>query len=165
MEILENEKKVYDKLEELGIEYKVLEHEPLYTAAQLSKIKDKAKGIHCKNLFLRNAKGDRYYLITVKDDADVDLKLIKEKIGSTRLSFASPERLMNVLGLLPGAVNPFSLINDSEGVVSFYLDENVMTGEDLNFHPNVNYKMVTISLDGIKKYLENIGVEINSILL
>ncbi|MBC2575713.1 prolyl-tRNA synthetase associated domain-containing protein [Peptostreptococcus canis] len=165
MDIMENEQKVYDKLNELGIEYKVIEHKPVYTAADLEDIKDRAFGIHCKNLFLRNAKGDKYYMITVKDDADVDIKDIREKIGSTRLSFASTERLMKVLGLLPGSVNPFSLINDTEKVVTFYLDKSVMTGEDLNFHPNVNTKMVTISLEGLKKYLAHIGVTLNTIIL
>ncbi|MDO4673412.1 MAG: YbaK/EbsC family protein, partial [Porphyromonadaceae bacterium] len=85
--------------------------------------------------------------------------------GSTRLSFASPERLMKVLNLTPGSVNPFSLINDTEKQVTFYLDKNVMNGEDLNFHPNVNHKMVTISLDGLKKYLASIGIIINPIEL
>ena len=153
MEILENEQKVYDKLDELGIEYSVVEHEPVFTANDLEYIKELAPGIHCKNLFLRNAKGNKYYLITAEDNAEVDIKELKDKIGSTRLSFASPERLMKVLNLTPGSVNPFSLINDTEKEVTFYLDKNVMTGENLNFHPNVNYKMVTISLDGLKKYL------------
>lgn len=165
MEILENEQKIYDKLDELGIEYSVIEHEPVYTAAELESIKDRTHGIHCKNLFLRNAKGNKYYLITAEDNAEVDIKDVKEKIGSTRLSFASPERLMKVLGLTPGSVNPFSLINDTEKVVTFYLDKNVMNGEDLNFHPNVNYKMVTISLDGLKKYLASMGVTVNPIEL
>lgn len=163
MEILENEQKVYDKLDELGIKYSVIEHEPLFTAQDLESIKDRAKGIHCKNLFLRNAKGDKYYLVTAKDDAQVDTKSLKDKIGSTRLSFASPERLLKVLNLTPGAVNPFSLINDVEKQVNFYLDKNVMTGEDLNFHPNINTKTVTISLEGIKKYLDSIGVKVNPI--
>lgn len=165
MEILENEQKVYDKLDELGIEYSVIEHEPVFTAAELDSIKDRTHGIHCKNLFLRNAKGNKYYLITAEDNAEVDIKDVREKIGSTRLSFASPERLMKVLNLTPGSVNPFSLINDTEKVVTFYLDKNVMNGEDLNFHPNVNHKMVTISLDGLKKYLASIGVIVNPIQL
>lgn len=165
MEILENEQKVYDKLNELGIEYSVIEHNPVFTAAELESIKDRTHGIHCKNLFLRNAKGNKYYLITVKDNAEVDIKELREKIGSTRLSFASPERLMKVLNLTPGSVNPFSLINDTDKLITFYLDKNVMNGEDLNFHPNVNHKMVTISLKGLKKYLSNIGVVINPIEL
>lgn len=165
MEILENEQKVYDKLDELGIEYSVIEHDPVFTAAELESIKDRTHGIHCKNLFLRNAKGNKYYLITAEDTAEVDIKDVRDKIGSTRLSFASPERLMKVLNLTPGSVNPFSLINDTEKQVTFYLDKNVMNGEDLNFHPNVNHKMVTISLDGLKKYLASIGIIINHIEL
>lgn len=165
MTITENEQKVYDKLDELGIEYTVLEHEPVYTAQELETIKDKTEGIHCKNLFFRNAKGDKYYLVTCKDDAEVDTKDLKDKMGSTRLSFASAERLMKVLGLTPGSVNPFSLINDTNKEVTFFLDKNVMNGDKLNFHPNVNYKMVTISLDGLKKYLASIGVIINPIEL
>ncbi|WP_101773220.1 prolyl-tRNA synthetase associated domain-containing protein [Peptostreptococcus faecalis] len=163
MNTIENEQKVYDKLDELGIKYSVIEHEPVYTAADLELIKDRAHGIHCKNLFLRNAKGDKYYLVTAKDDADIDIKELKDKIGSTRLSFASSERLMKVLGLTPGSVNPFSLLNDTEKEVTFYIDKNVLTGDDLNFHPNTNSKTVTISLDGIKKYLNGIGVIINPI--
>lgn len=158
-----NEQKVYDKLDELGIEYTVIEHDPLFTAEDLKSIMDRTEGIHCKNLFMRNQKGDKYYLVTAEHDAEVDLKDIKEKIGSTRLSFASSDRLMKVLGLLPGAVNPFSLINDEEKVVEFYLDKSVINGEKLNFHPNVNYKMVTITYDGLKKYLDSIGVVINTI--
>lgn len=163
MSISENEKKVYDRLDQLEIEYSVLEHEPVFTAQELEIIKNKTKGIHCKNLFFRNAKGDKYYLLTCRDDAKIDTKELKDKMGSTRLSFASPERLMKVLGLTPGSVNPFSLINDENKEVTFFLDKDVMNGELLNFHPNVNYKMVTLSLDGLKKYLSSINVTINPI--
>lgn len=163
MSVLENEQKVYDKLDELFIEYTVIEHDPLYTAEDLKSIMDRTEGIHLKNLFLRNQKGNKYYLVSVRHDAEVDLKELKEKIGSTRLSFASADRLMKVLGLTPGAVNPFSLINDAENQVEFYLDKSVRNGEKLNFHPNVNYKMVTIDLDGFKKYMDSIGVKINDI--
>lgn len=90
---------------------------------------------------------------------------IRGKIGSTRLSFGSPERLMKVLKLTPGSVNPFSLINDTGKEVQFFLDKSVMTGEQLNFHPNVNHKTVNISLDGLKKYLAAIGVVVNPIEL
>lgn len=165
MEILENEQQVYDKLDSLGIEYKVIEHEPLFTAEDMDKIADRAPGIQCKNLFLRNAKGNKYYLITAEHNAKVDMVDIRGKIGSTRLSFGSPERLMKVLKLTPGSVNPFSLINDTGKEVQFFLDKSVMTGEKLNFHPNVNHKTVNISLDGLKKYLAAIGVVVNPIEL
>ena len=163
MEILENEQQVYDKLDSLGIEYKLIEHEPLFTAEDMDKIADRAPGIQCKNLFLRNAKGNKYYLITAEHNAEIDMTDIREKLGSTRLSFGSPERLMKVLKLEPGSVNPFSLINDTNKEVQFFLDRSLITDQQLNFHPNVNYKTVNISLEGLKKYLASIGVIVNLI--
>lgn len=155
-EILENEQKVYDRLEKLGIDYKVIEHDPLFTAEDLKSIMDRAEGVHCKNLFLRNAKGNKYYMIVLEHDKDVDLKNVKELIGSTRLSFGSAERLQKVLNLTPGSVNPFSLINDDEKLVELYMDKEIFRGEPLNFHPNVNNKMVTIAEKDILKYLESV---------
>ncbi|WAW15813.1 prolyl-tRNA synthetase associated domain-containing protein [Peptostreptococcus equinus] len=161
MEMLDIEQKVYDKLDELGIEYSVIEHEPLFTADDLNSIKDKTEGIHCKNLFLRNAKGNKYYLYTCKDDAQVDVKGLKDKFASTRLSFASEDRLMKVLGLKTGSVNPFALANDQEKVVEFFIAKDVLNGEKLNFHPNINTKTVTIGEEDFKKYLDSIGVTMN----
>ena len=161
----EIEQKVYDILDEIGADYGVVEHEPLYTAEDLEKIKEVAPGLHAKNLFLRNAKGNKYYLIVTLDEKSVNLKEVKTKIGSTNLSFASEKRLMNVLKLVTGSVNPFALANDEERVVELYIDKELLTGELLNFHPNVNYKTVTISLDDLKKYLAHIGVTMNEIEL
>ncbi|MGX9756827.1 prolyl-tRNA synthetase associated domain-containing protein [Clostridioides difficile] len=149
-----NETKIYNILNKLNIEYDVVEHEAVYTAEQLVILNDITKGCQCKNLFLRNAKGNKYYLIVVRGDKHVDLNSLKEKIGSSRLSFASPERLYNVLKLLPGSVNPFSLVNDTEKKVELYVDEGVIKEEYLNFHPNINTKTVNISKDGFKEFLE-----------
>lgn len=161
----ENEQKIYDLLDLVGAQYSVLEHEPVFTAAELDSIKSRTEGIHCKNLFLRNAKGNKYYLISLQSDKDVDLKKVKDIIGSTRLSFASPERLLKVLNLVPGSVNPFSLVEDSECVVEFFLDKEVATDEKLNFHPGVNYKMVTIGLADLTKYLEKTNHDVNIVSL
>lgn len=149
-----NETKIYNILNKLNIEYNVVEHEAVYTAEQLVILNHITKGCQCKNLFLRNAKGNKYYLIVVRGDKHVDLNSLKEKIGSSRLSFASPERLYNVLKLLPGSVNPFSLVNDTEKKVELYIDEDVIKEEYLNFHPNINTKTVNISKEGFKKFLE-----------
>nr|UWI48427.1 prolyl-tRNA synthetase associated domain-containing protein [Clostridioides difficile] len=149
-----NETKIYNILDKLNIEYEVVEHEAVYTAEQLVILNDITKGCQCKNLFLRNAKGNKYYLIVVRGDKHVDLNSLKEKIGSSRLSFASPERLYNVLKLLPGSVNPFSLVNDTEKKVELYVDEDVIKEEYLNFHPNINTKTVNISKEGFKEFLE-----------
>lgn len=164
-EPIEIEQKIYDILDELGIDYGVIEHEPLYTAEDLNKIKEQAPGFHAKNLFLRNAKGNKYYLLVTSDEKQVNLKEVKKIIGSTNLSFASEDRLMKVLKLVPGSVNPFSLINDEDKIVELYIEKGLLTGELLNFHPNVNYKTVTISLDGLKKYLDHIEVMLNEIEL
>ncbi|MCC0636458.1 MULTISPECIES: prolyl-tRNA synthetase associated domain-containing protein [unclassified Clostridioides] len=149
-----NETKIYNILDKLNIKYEVVEHEAVYTAEQLVILNDITKGCQCKNLFLRNAKGNKYYLIVVRGDKHVDLNSVKEKIGSSRLSFASPERLYNVLKLLPGSVNPFSLVNDTERKVELYIDEDVIKEEYLNFHPNINTKTVNISKKGFEKFLE-----------
>lgn len=158
---LDIEQKVYDKLDELGINYTVVEHDPLFTAEDLNSIKDRTEGLHCKNLFLRNAKGNKYYLYTCGSEATVDVKELKDKFGSTRLSFASEERLMKVLGLKTGSVNPFALANDEEKVVEFFIASDILTGEKLNFHPNTNTKTVTIAKEDLEKYLKAIGVTMN----
>lgn len=157
---MNNENKVYNILNELDIVYEVFEHEPIYTAEQLKIIKDVAKGNHCKNLFLRNAKGNNYYLVVVKDDKAVDLKDLRDQIGSSRLSFASPERLYNTLGLTPGSVNPFSIINDKNKEVQLYIDKDVLDGQNLNFHPNINTKMVNIELEGFEKFLDHMNYKL-----
>ncbi|MCC0632947.1 MULTISPECIES: prolyl-tRNA synthetase associated domain-containing protein [unclassified Clostridioides] len=158
-----NETKIYNVLDKLNIKYEVVEHEAVYTAEQLVILNDITKGCQCKNLFLRNAKGNKYYLIVVRGDKHVDLNSVKEKIGSSRLSFASPERLYNVLKLLPGSVNPFSLVNDTERKVELYIDEDVIKEEYLNFHPNINTKTVNISRKGFEEFLEYLKYPIQSI--
>ncbi|CEI73061.1 MULTISPECIES: prolyl-tRNA synthetase associated domain-containing protein [Romboutsia] len=154
------ETKVYKILDDLNIEYEVFEHEPIYTAEQLEIIKDVAKGNHCKNLFLKNSKGDRYYLVVVRDDKKADLKILKEQLGSTRLSFASAERLYDTLKLTPGSVNPFSIINDEEKKVTLCIDKDVLDGQNLNFHPNINTKMVNLSSEGLKKFVHSMGYDL-----
>ena len=110
--------KVLEKLKEINIKYKLVEHTPVYTIEEmdaLGEIFDNAK--ICKNLFLRDQKGKRHFLIVVPEEKRVPLSEIPEKIGSTRLSFASEERLMKYLKLTPGSVTPLAVINDEENEV------------------------------------------------
>ncbi|MCC0628688.1 prolyl-tRNA synthetase associated domain-containing protein [Clostridioides sp. ES-S-0108-01] len=162
-EVRINETKIYSVLDKLNIEYDVVEHEAVYTAEQLVILDEITKGCQCKNLFLRNAKGNKYYLIVVKGEKQVDLNSLKDKIGSSRLSFASPERLYNVLKILPGSVNPFSLINDTERKVELYIDKDVIKEDYLNFHPNINTKTVNISRKGFEEFLEYLKYPLQSI--
>ena len=148
--------KVLEKLEEINIKYKLVEHIPVYTIEEmdaLGEIFDNAK--ICKNLFLRDQKGKRHFLIVVPEEKRVPLSEIPEKIGSTRLSFASEERLMKYLKLTPGSVTPLAVINDEENKVEVFLDEDLKKEKLLGVHPCENTSTVIITLKDLEKYIES----------
>lgn len=157
--ISENEKKVYDTLEKLNIPYKKYEHIPVYTIQEIEKLDIKVEAAHCKNLFVRNHNGNKHYLILVSHEKKVDLKTLAKKIGSTRLSFASEERLMKHLGLTPGSVTPFGLLNDTEKKVTVLLDEDLESSEYICLHPNINTASVSIAFNYLIKFLKWQGNE------
>src|SRR5437763_16068642 len=107
-----NEDDVYARLAELGITYERYEHPPVPTVEEAERHWADIHATHCKNLFLRNQKGNRHYLVIIPHTKQADLRSIAAQIGDGRLSLASPERLMTHLGLTPGSVSPFGLIND-----------------------------------------------------
>ncbi len=149
----ESEQKVYEVLDRLGIAYSRLEHPPVFTVEQAEKHWGSITGAHCKNLFLRNKKGNRHYLAILESSKSADLKALTNRLGEDRLSFASPERLMRYLGLEPGAVSPFGLINDSQKEVKVVIDQDLKTAERVNFHPNVNTATVGIDFADFEKFL------------
>ncbi len=149
----ESEKKVYEALDRLGIAYSRLEHPPVFTVEQAEKHWGSITGAHCKNLFLRNKKGNRHYLVILESLKSADLKALTKQLGEDRLSFASPERLMRYLGLEPGAVSPFGLINDSQKEVRVIVDQDLKNAERINFHPNVNTATVGIDFTDFEKFL------------
>jgi len=108
----ESEQKVYELLDKLGISYDRHEHPPVYTVVQAEQYWGNINGAHCKNLFLRNKKGSRHYLIILEHLKKANLKALERQLGEDRLSFASAERLMRYLGLEEGAVSPFELKKD-----------------------------------------------------
>ena len=112
---------------------------------------------HCKNLFLRNQKGNRHYLVVLTASKKADLKAVAEQIGDGKLSFASPERLMTHLGLTPGSVSPFGLINDREHLVRVVLDSDFQTAARLAFHPNINTATLTVAAADFKRFLDACG--------
>ncbi|MDW8801993.1 prolyl-tRNA synthetase associated domain-containing protein [Clostridium sp. A1-XYC3] len=152
--ILENEQKVYDVLKELGISYTRYEHKPVYTIEELDEVDIDFQGTHCKNLFVRNKKGDIHYLIVVEESKKVDLKKLAEKIGSTTLSFASEERLLKNLGLKPGSVSPFGVINNEDKKVKVIIDKDLSKLEYIGAHPNVNTATVVLSFSDLEKFLK-----------
>ncbi len=155
----ENEKKVYDALEQLDIPFIRYEHRPVYTIPEVEELMLRTEGDHCKNLFVRDHHGKRHYLILVSAEKRADLKAIAAQIGSTRLSFASEERLMKHLGLTPGAVTPLGLINDEGKKVTVLIDEDLKTSGRICFHPNVNNATVSILYEDFLRFLKWRGNE------
>lgn len=146
-------------LAELGIAVTTVEHPPLFTVADSQALRGQIDGGHTKNLFLKD-KRDRYFLVTVEEDAVVDLKQIHHVIGaSSRVSFGKPEALMELLGVSPGAVTAFGPINDAQGRVTVILDEALMRHEIVNAHPLTNTATTSIKATDLLRFLRATGHE------
>jgi Ala-tRNA(Pro) deacylase len=153
----QSEKKLYDSLNELGISYTRHEHPPVYTVDEAEKYWQDIEGTHCKNLFLRNSKGNQHFLVVLEHSKRVDLNQLAEKTGAGKLSFASAGRLEKYLGLETGAVSPFGLINDTNKEVQLVLDKDLKRSEQVNFHPNVNTATLTVTYSDFERFLEHCG--------
>jgi Ala-tRNA(Pro) deacylase len=147
------EQQVYAYLNTLGIPFERHEHPPVVTVEEALRHWAGIEATHCKNLFLRNQKGDRHYLVIVMHSARVDLRAVAGQIGDGKLSFASSERMMTYLGVTPGSVSPFGLINDHNHHVRVFVDRDLRSAARLSFHPNVNTVTVTISAADFERYL------------
>jgi len=153
MPVAEIERKVLEALDGLGIPYVRHEHPAVATVEEAEKHWGGLEGAHCKNLFLRNYKGNRHYLVIAPVTRGIDLKRLNAALGEDRLSFASPERLRRWLGLEPGSVSPFGLVNDETRHVRVVCDEALRTSQALGFHPNVNTATLEISLADFERFL------------
>ena len=151
------EAQVRARLEALGIACARHEHPPVPTVEEAEKHWAGIDATHCKNLFLRNQKGNRHYLVVVAHSKKVDLRAVADQIGDGKLSFGSPERLMTHLGLTPGSVSPFGLINDREHAVRVVLDRDLKAASRLSFHPNINTVTLTITAADFVRFLEACG--------
>ena len=145
-------------LDELGISTTTVDHEPVYTVEEARRLRGSLPGSHSKSLFLRNKK-KQMWLVTTDADRQIDLKRLGEALGAGRVGFGSPERLMTFLGVIPGAVTPFGVINDNTGVVRVALDREMLDNEPLNFHPLDNAKTTTISTRDLLRFLDATGHE------
>ncbi len=144
---------VYDALGALGVPFERFEHPPVFTVEQALEHWAGIDAVHCKNLFLRNKKGDRHYLVVAAHTTAVDIATLAGRVGDSRLSFASAERLAAHLGLTPGAVSPFGLINDRTGAVRVVLDRTLQSAAKVGFHPNVNTATVVLSFADFERFL------------
>jgi len=154
------EAKVIEVLEELGISYIRHEHPPVFTVEQAEKHWTGVQGAHCKNLFLRNKKGNRHYLVILLSTKQADLRGLNQRLGEDRLSFGSPERLRKYLGLEAGSVSPFGLINDRHKDVTVIVDQDLKQAGQVNFHPNVNTATLGISASDFARFLSWTGHEV-----
>jgi Ala-tRNA(Pro) deacylase len=141
----------------LGIEAERHEHPPVFTVEEAVAHWAGIDATHCKNLFLRNKKGNRHYLVVMEHRKNADLRRLAEQVGDDRLSFASPERLRAHLGLTPGAVSPFGLINDQPRAVLVIVDADLRQAARVSFHPNVNTATIVIEGSAFARFLASTG--------
>lgn len=140
-------------LEAMGIAYGTYEHPPVFNTEDVEKYWRDIPATPVKNLFLRNKKGNRHYLVIVGVDKRVDLQQLRRIIGDDRFSFGSPERLMDKMGLTPGSVSPFGLLHSASGDVQVIIDADLQRADKLIFHPNINTASLTISFADFQRFL------------
>ena len=151
-------KNLLDALNEKGIDFKLFEHEAFFTVEESSRLKVDLdmQGAHTKNLFLRDKKRN-FFLFSCLDNQEVDLKEIKNVISCQgNLSFGSPDYLYDKLGVRPGSVSPYALINDTENSVTFYLDKDIIKFDLCNFHPLDNTKTIQVKTEDFINFIKSI---------
>lgn len=161
-----NKQEVYHFLEEKQIRYEVTEHPAVYNMQELEQVELPYPDRDAKKLFVRDDKRRNYYLITVQGDKRVNLKEFRRKQGTKPLTFASPEELQQLLGLIPGAVTPFGLLNDTECKVHFYIDRDFWQGSGLiGVHPNDNTATVWLQAEELTALLREHGTAVDVVNL
>jgi Ala-tRNA(Pro) deacylase len=145
-------------LDSLGVAHDTVDHPAVFRVGEGEDVKAQIPGAHTKNLFLKDAK-DRLWLISAEDRAVIDLKRLHQVIGSARLSFGNAALMEEVLGVTPGSVTAFALVNDKAHRVTFVLDRTLAEADRVNFHPLVNTGTTGVSREGFCKFLEAVGVK------
>ena len=149
---------IYEFLDQHNIPYQRCDHPAVYTCEEVVQhVPADFPGAHTKNLFLRDAKGKRHFLVTVAAEHSVDLKALSQTIGASRLSFASAERLERHLGIAAGAVSLLAVLNDSKGAVEIFVDQALWEAETLRCHPLVNTSTLSIASGDIERFLSATG--------
>lgn len=139
------------------------EHSAVFTCEEAREHCGDIPGLHSKNLFLRDRKGKRLFLAVLPAEKRMDLKKFGKIVGESKIRFADSETLKDRLGLEPGSVTPFGLINDKDNSVEVYVDSDIYNAEIVSFHPNVNTATLELTKKMFHKYLEVINHKINTI--
>jgi Ala-tRNA(Pro) deacylase len=145
--------RLYKILEELDISFTYYEHPAAPTIEEARKYWADIEATHCKNIFFRNHKGNRHYLVVLEHTRDLKIRELEQRLKQGKLTFASDERLMKHLGLTPGSVTPFGLINDTPNHVHLFLDKNLQKSERISFHPCINTASIVIAFSDFEKFL------------
>ena len=153
------QEKVYEVLKNLGIAYDYLEHPEAPTIEIARQFWKNLDSTHCKNLFFRNHKGNRHYLVIFHCDQNLAIHDLEQRLHQGKLTFASEQRMEKYLGLKPGSVSPFGLINDSEHQVYVFLDENLKKSRKLYFHQNDKSAYLAIKTEDFIRYMDHCGNE------
>ena len=146
--------KLYQLLERLNIPFVYLEHPAAPTIEIAKQYWAGHDAKHCKNLFFRNHKGNRHYLVILDCDRDMDIHNIEKQLRQGKISFASEQRMVKYLGVTPGSVTPFGLINDEENHVRVFIDKNLQKAERLSFHPCINTASLIISKNDFIRFMD-----------
>jgi Ala-tRNA(Pro) deacylase len=149
---------LFARLSELGIETETVRHPAVFTVDESKALRGDLPGGHTKNLFLKDKKGALWLVVALEDRA-VDMKDLRRRIGSAQLSFGRPELLKEVLGIEPGSVTPFAVINDTEQRVNVVLDAEMMSFPVLNFHPLTNTATTSVTPEGLAAFIRSCGHE------
>jgi Ala-tRNA(Pro) deacylase len=147
---------LYERLRALGISWTRYEHVPVFTVEEAAVVNATQPGGHTKNLFLKDKKGG-LWLVVLRDDFRLDLNGLSKQIGAPRFSFGSGELLIATLGVPPGSVTPFALINDPAHNVRVVLDEEMLAQEPLNYHPLRNDRTIAVSAAGLLTFIADCG--------
>jgi Ala-tRNA(Pro) deacylase len=145
---------LYARLDALGISHRTQSHAPVFTVEEAKALRGEIAGGHTKNLFLKDKK-DGLWLVVAREHLAIDLTALSKQLGVPRFSFGSAELLIEVLGVPPGSVTPFSVINDRAGRVQVVLDEGMLALDPLNFHPLRNDRTTAISPGDLLQFLRD----------
>lgn len=149
--------KILQQLRDWDIDYIRYDHQAFFSFEEGSEFFHSHPGGHCKNLFLRNAKGTQHYLVSLPGEKRINLTMLAQVLGESSLSFASPERLARYLAVTPGSVSLLGLINDRDHHVKVCIDQDLWHYENIFVHPNLNTSTLEISCVGIEKFLNAVG--------
>ncbi len=144
-------------LEERGIPYEIHEHPPVPTVEEALPYWKSIEAAHCKNLFFRNHKGNKHYLVILDHRRQLNIRDLEQRLKQGKISFASPKRMDRYLGLDAGSVSAFGIINDEEKHVHLFIDDRLEIAEHISFHPNENTATFVISFASFKKFLDSSG--------